>query len=221
LQKRRRIFSRIEQAQRRASDQIPPAGRTQRINSRLCAADSDRTGRNFFPWYIPPWSSQLLRKTCQKWESGNKSYAGDAILSHAVKTDNFLRRDIRASRNIIDIQCEFRIIADWNFDQARTGPCSSAAPAAVSARGYSSMNSLDKPIEHLAWCFSRFGHGDRIKENRDARIRRRELDDTGNLRALKLLKGAEDSVQCFLGSILESVAHTKDQRGIAEGNNFH
>src|SRR6266513_1361970 len=79
-QKCRRIFFGIEQAQRRATDEVPAPGRTQRINSRLRPTNPDGTGRNFLPRNFPAWRGQLLRKPGQKWKSGDKSYAGDAIL---------------------------------------------------------------------------------------------------------------------------------------------
>src|SRR5882724_11643781 len=88
-QKCGRIFFGIKQAQGRATDEVPAPGRTQGINSSLRATNSDGTGRNFFPRSLPARRGQLLRKTSQKWKSGNKSYAGDTILSRAVKTDDF------------------------------------------------------------------------------------------------------------------------------------
>src|SRR5207244_604931 len=177
-QKCRWIFFGIEQPQRCAPDEIPAARRTQRINSRLCTADPDRTGWNLFSRYVPSWCSQLLRKASQEWKSGNKSYAGNTVLSAAMKPDDFTWRDSRASRDIIDVEREFRIIADWNFDQAYAALCSYAVPAAVirlrrsslrsrfggvdgyggqGARGYSSAYACRQPIENLARFFSLFG----------------------------------------------------------------
>jgi len=81
----------------------------------LGATNPDRTGWNLFSRYVSSRCRQLLRKTSQKWKSGNKSDAGYAILSGAVKTDDFAWRDSCALRNIIDIEREFPIIADRNF----------------------------------------------------------------------------------------------------------
>jgi hypothetical protein len=220
-QKCRWIFFGVEQPQRCATDEIPAAWGTQRINSRLGAANPDRTGRDLFSRYVPSRCSQLLWKTSQKWKSGNKPYAGYAILSAAVKPDDFTWRDTGASRNIIDVEREFRIIADWNFDQADTALCSCAVPAAVSARGYSSANARRQPIEHLVRCFSVFGDWNRIEEDCDACVGRREFNYTGDGGVLKLLKCAKNCVQCLLRRIIESLAHTNDQSGISEGYDFH
>ena len=38
---------------------------------------------------------------------------------------------------------------------------------------------------------------------------------------MKLLKCAKDCVQRLLRRIVESLAHTNDQSGISEGNDFH
>jgi hypothetical protein len=119
--------------------------------------------------------------------------AGYAI-STAVKPDDFTWRDSRASRNMIDVEREFRIIADWNFDQAYTALCSCAVPAASSARGYSSANARRQPIEHLVRCFSGFGDWNRIEKDCDACVRRREFNYTGDGGVLKLLKCAKDCV---------------------------
>src|SRR2546423_14018364 len=67
----RRIFGRIEKLQRSAANQIPPARRTQRINSRLRTADANRTGRNFLsrsvsavgrPFFWPPPPKKKKKK---------------------------------------------------------------------------------------------------------------------------------------------------------------
>src|SRR2546429_7094096 len=142
------ICLRIEQAQWCAADKVPSAGRTQRINSRLSPTNPDRTGRNFFPRNFSARSSQLLRKTSQKWKSGNKSYAGDTILSRAVKTDDFARRRLRASGNVINVGCELPVIADWNFEQAYTRRCTAAMPAAVGTSSYHSTHTRRQPLEH-------------------------------------------------------------------------
>jgi hypothetical protein len=138
-----------------------------------------------------------------------------------VKTDDFIWRGGRASRNIIDIEREFAIVADRNFYQAYTALRSYAVPDAVSARGYGSANARHQPIEHLARCFSRLGNGHRVEENCDACVSRRELNYTGNGSVLKLLKCAEDCVQRLFRRIVESLAHTNDHSGISEGNDFH
>src|SRR5262249_18514111 len=207
--------------QRRAANQTPATGGAQRIDSRLCAADPDRTGWNLLSRHVTTRRGELFGETSQKWKSGNKSNAGDAIVSGVVKTDDVIWRNIRASRHIIDIERELRVIADWDFHQAHMGLSSFAASAAFGVCGYSSANARRQRVEHFFRCFSRLGDGSRVEENCDARVSRREFNYAGDGGALKLLKCAEDFVQRFLGCILELIAYTDDQRGISKGNNFH
>src|SRR5437016_2167827 len=215
------IFLRIEQAQWCATDKVPSAGRTQRINSRLSPTNPDRTGQNFFPRNFPARSSQLLGKTSQKWKSGNKSYAGDTILSRAVKTDDFARRRLRASGNVINVECELSVITDWNFEQAYTRRCTAAMPAAVSTRGYNSTNTRRQPLEHLVRRFSSFDDRNWVEKNRDACVSRCKLDNSGDVCASKLLKCAEDCIQYFLRRVLEALAHADNERGISKGDDVH
>src|SRR5882724_13047517 len=84
-QQRRRIFGRIEKLQRSAANQIPPARRTQRINSRLRTADANRAGRNFFARYVAARRRQILRQPCQKWKTRNEPNAGHSVFGCAVK----------------------------------------------------------------------------------------------------------------------------------------
>ena len=98
--------------QRRAANQTPATGGAQRIDSCLCAADPDRTGWNLLSRHVTTRRGELFGETSQKWKSGNKSNAGDAIVSGAVKTDDVFWRNIRTSRHIIDIERELRVIAD-------------------------------------------------------------------------------------------------------------
>src|SRR5206468_12359204 len=167
----------------------------------------------------------------QKWKSGNKSYAGDTILSRAVKTDDFARRRLRASGNVINVDCELSVITDWNFEQAHTRRCTAAMPAAVirlrrgysgqGARGYNSTNTRRQPLEHLVRRFSSFDDSSWVEKNRDACVSRCKLDNSGDVCASKLLKCAEDRVQYFLRRVLEALAQADDERGISEGNDFH
>ena len=89
------------------------------------------------------------------------------------------------------------------------------------ASGYSSANARRQPIENLVRFFSVFGDWNRIEKDCDACVGRREFNYTGNGGVLKLLKCAKNCVQCLLRRIIESLAHTNDQSGISEGNDFH
>src|SRR5205814_9790123 len=105
---------------------------------------------------------ELLRQPGQNWKAGTGYVAGDRILSRAVKTDHFASRDIRASRNLVDVEREFRIIADGNFNGSRRR---SHLAARVSDPGYSSANARRQPTKHVVRCFNRLGHRNRVKEN--------------------------------------------------------
>src|SRR5882762_11004194 len=148
-QEGRRIFNRIEKLQRSAADQIPPARRTQRINSRLRTADANRTGRNFFARYVAARRRQILRQPCQKSKTRNEPDAGYPGFAAAVEIHHFARRNLCLFRNSTDVEREPGIVANWNFDWARNGPRASHAPAAMSARGYNFANSFCQPIEQL------------------------------------------------------------------------
>src|SRR6266513_1458854 len=154
----RRIFGRIEKLQRSAANQIPPARRTQRINSRLRTADANRTGRNLFARYVAARRRQILRQPCQKRKTRNEPDTGHSI----------------------DVERKLGIVANWNFDWARNGSRASDAPTAMSARGYNFANSFCQPIEQLAGFSGHFRDDDRIKENCDAGISRREVNNAGN-----------------------------------------
>src|SRR5439155_24492763 len=75
-QKRGRIFCGIEELERRAPDQIPSAGRAQRINPCLPAPDSDRTGREFFSESVPTRRGESLWQPCPEWKTGNAPDGG-------------------------------------------------------------------------------------------------------------------------------------------------
>src|SRR5882724_6301049 len=94
-QQRRRIFGRIEKLQRSAANQIPPARRTQRINSRLRTADANRTDRNFLSRSVTARRRQILRQPCQKWKTRNEADAGYPEFTAAVEIHHFACRNLR------------------------------------------------------------------------------------------------------------------------------
>jgi hypothetical protein len=121
----------------------------------------------------------------------------------------------------IDVERELGIVADWNFDWARNGSRASHAPTAMSARGYNFANSFCQPIEQLAGFSAYFRDDDRIKENCDAGIRRREVNNAGNSSIAKQVKCTEDLVQRFLRRILKLVADTHNESRISKSCNLH
>src|SRR5207248_8241249 len=85
---------------------------------------------------------------------------------------------------------------------------------------YNSPNLRRQPIKHLVRSSARFSNDDRIEENRDAGVSRREFNDAGNGGIAKLLKCAQDVVQGFLRCVLKSLTHAHDERGISERSDF-
>src|SRR6266478_8168907 len=215
-QEHRRILCWIKKCQRRTSNQIPAAGRSQRINSRLRTTDSDHTRRNFLAGVGSARRGYFLWQPCHKGKSGNEPDAGHSIISRAVELYNLLCRNLCVTRHLVEVRRELWIVADWNFNSSRRG---TAAPSAL--RNCSSANSRCQPIEYVACCSACFGNVPRVQENCDAGVSRREFNDAGNGGASKLLKRVEDLVQRFLGRILKLLAHAHDQGGISEGSNLH
>ena len=138
-----------------------------------------------------------------------------------MKINDFFCRDLRVSRNVIEVWTKLGVVADWNLDQAYIAFCSSPASAAVRGRGYHTLNSLVQPVERsirLPACFSSLQW---VAEDCDASVSWCDFSNAGNSRTSELLKHLQDFVQCFLGRVFESLAHANDQRGISEGDNLH
>jgi len=135
-----------------------------------------------------------------------------------MKIDNFRRGNFCMFSHAIDVEREFRVVADWNFNDSRR--CFHS-PAAVGSPAYSIANSLSQPIKPLARCSAGLRDSDRIEKNCDTRVRGRDFNDARNGSASQLLKCAEDLVQRFLRRILKLVAQAHDQRGISESRNLH
>ena len=82
-------------------DQLPATGRFQRINPRLPAANSHRSGRHFGPGRGPSRRRQLPRQPAQVRKPRRESDRFHPILRRAVARDDFLRAqaDLRRDRN--------------------------------------------------------------------------------------------------------------------------
>ena len=96
--------------------------------------------------------------------------------------------------------------------------CTRRNPAAV-APGSShnrASNSCRELVKHPIGCAIRFENGDRIEENGNAGVSRREFNHARNGRALKQLKYSKHFVQRFFRLIRKLLAHTHHQRGISE-----
>ena len=116
-QKCRRIFLWIEKTQWRPANDIPAAGGLERINAGLFSANPHRTGGNFFSWSRASRRGQSFRKTAQERKPRRKPDAIDAILGAAMKIDNFFGGNLRVSRYVVEIESEFRIVANRNLNQ--------------------------------------------------------------------------------------------------------
>src|SRR6185503_6552089 len=66
-EQRGRILVRSEHARRSATDEVPAAGRVERIDARLFAADTDSSGWNMRTGLGPAWGDELR---CQSAEVG-------------------------------------------------------------------------------------------------------------------------------------------------------
>ena len=135
-----------------------------------------------------------------------------------MKIDNFARGNFCVLGHSSDVDREFWVVTNGDFNQT----WSNRASAAIAPRGREyAANFCCQPLEHLLSCTARFGDGDRIEENSDTGIGRRELNDAWDGRTLKSSKCAEDFVQRSFGRVFESLAHSHDQRAISERNDFH
>src|SRR5215469_10122016 len=119
-QKGRRIFDRIEKLQRSAANEIPPARRTQRINSRLRTADANRARRNFFSRHVATRRRQNLRQACQKCKTRNEPNAGHSVIVSAVKLDDFTLGKLCVFSYTSQIASKFGVITDRNFGETRS-----------------------------------------------------------------------------------------------------
>src|SRR4029078_12138203 len=106
-QKGRRIFNRIEKLQRSSTAQFPATRGTHWIDSRLRAADANRTGRNFFAWYVAARRRQILWQPCQKCKTRNEANAGHAVFARAVKIDDFAFGKLCVFRYAIEVHPKF------------------------------------------------------------------------------------------------------------------
>src|SRR5438552_11348513 len=221
-QEHRRILCWIKKFQRRTSDQIPAPRRSQRINSRLRATDSDHTWRNFLAGVGSARRGYLLWQPCDKGKSGNEPDAGHSIISRAVELYNLVCRNLCMTRHFIEVGRELWIVAHWNFNNSRQRSTNQGT-AVSSPPTHSGANTPGHPIDHIIRRSTRegFRDRDRIEKNGDARVSRRKFDDARNGSASQLLKRLEDLVQRFLGRIVKLLAHAHDECRISQGNNFH
>src|SRR6202035_1856489 len=111
-QKCRRIFLRVEQSQRRATDHVPATRRFDWINSGLRSADRDRASRNFFARNISPRGRNFKWQTAEKWKTRRESDTMNAVLGSAMKIDNFSRMNASALRDFLEVEREFLFITN-------------------------------------------------------------------------------------------------------------
>src|ERR1700745_3043183 len=94
-----------------------------------------------------------------------------------------------------------------------------SSSAAIGARGNSSSNSICQPIVYSIWSPARLRDRQRIEENGDRRISRRQFDDTGNICPFETTSYAEHLAQRFISRILELIANRDGRRRTSDRRN--
>ena len=90
------------------------------------------------------------------------------------------------TRNALEIDSKLQIIANRNLSSVRGRTLTLPASASEGL-----ANSLDEQFNCTIGLGSIMDHPKRVKENRDGRVSRRELDHAGNLRILESTKSSE------------------------------
>src|SRR5205807_9331137 len=106
--------------------------------------------------------------------------AADAVLSGAVKIDNFSWIDLRLPGNLLEIESKLRLVTNRNLDQPRALVSLLATPAARECFVDFLCERLNDMID--PGCIVH--HAKRIDKNCDCRVSRREFDHSRNTRAL-------------------------------------
>ena len=82
--------SRVKQAQRRAADQLPPAGGSQRVDARLLAANAHRPRGNFGARGLQPGADNAFIHAAQVREPRQEPQHKNAVVPPAVDVDDLL-----------------------------------------------------------------------------------------------------------------------------------
>src|ERR1700730_10199365 len=143
--------------------------------------------------------------------------AADAVLSGAVKIDNFSWIDLRLPGNLLEIESELRLVTNRNLDQPRALVSLLATPGARERFVYFLCERLNDVID--PGCIVR--HAKRIKKNCDRRVSGREFDHARNTRVLNPPERAENLIRGLFRRVLELIANPHDERGISERRNLH
>ena len=88
----------------------------------------------------------MFWKTGQERKAGRKPDAPDAIFRSTMTIDNFSRRDVSVLRDMVEIESEFGIVTNWDFDKSGLW---TDGPARFRASGKSGADSFRKTIENL------------------------------------------------------------------------
>ena len=117
-QQRRRRSLGIEQAERRASDDAPAAGRGQRVDAGLAAADGHAAGGHLFPRRGKARRGKLGWKTAQVRKAGGEAHEIDQVIGRGVQLDHALGRQAGVARHVLQVGAEFTSVADRDLDHA-------------------------------------------------------------------------------------------------------
>ena len=104
----------VEQAQWRASYQLPAAGQFARIDARLRAADGDGTGQHALTRLRATRHVQRGIESEQIRKAGREAEHGDAVLGAAVARDDFVDGQLCVGGNGSEI-CA--VVAGRHFDE--------------------------------------------------------------------------------------------------------
>src|SRR6202140_4232283 len=150
-------------------------------------------------------------------EAWREPDAADAVLSGAVKIDNFRWIDLPLPGNLLEIESKLRLVTNRNLDQPRALVSMLATPAARERFVDFLCERLNDVID--PGCIVH--HVKRIKKNCDRRVSGREFDHARNTRVLDPPERAENLIRGLLRRVFELIANPHDERGISERRNLH
>src|SRR5438552_5146001 len=117
--------------------------------------------------------------------------AADAVLSGAVKIDNFSWIDLRLLGNLLEIESKLRLVTNRNLDQPRARVSLLSTPAAQQCF----VDFLCERLNDMSGPDCIVHHAKRIKKNCDGRVSGREFDHARNTRVLNPPERAEDFIR--------------------------
>ncbi len=119
--------------ERRAADDAPAAGRGQRVDAGLAAADGHAAGGHLLPRRGKARRGKLGRKAAQVRKAGGEAHEIDQVIGRGVQLDHALGRQAGVARHVFQVGAEFTSVADRDLHHAgragfvdRRSPCARA-----------------------------------------------------------------------------------------------